>query len=270
MSSRARSGPAVLGDRQACRGPGSRVSGGRVSTLSERSNGLNQAALSELAGLLMATVSFEDLMQRIADLSGAHRRRRPRPAGSRWRRTGTWSPSRPPTRWPGCSTSSSTSWTKVPAWRRCTAVVVSAPDLSRETRWDGYPARALAHGVRAVYSSPLLVNDQPIGALNLYATTADPFDAAAQETAAQLTALAAATITAAMRHYNEATLTDHLRSALSSRSVIDQAIGIVMATERCSSDEAFNILRTVSQHRNIPIRQVAADLVAKTSDNPTS
>ena len=106
---------------------------------------------------------------------------------------------------------------------------MSAPDLSRETRWDGYPARALAHGVRAVYSSPLLVNDQPIGALNLYGTTTDPFDAAAQETAAQLTALAAATITAAMRHYNEATLTDHLRGALSSRSAIDQAIGIVMA-----------------------------------------
>jgi len=52
--------------------------------------------------------------------------------------------------------------------------------------------------------------------------------------------------------------------------VIDQAIGIVMATERCSSDEAFSILRTVSQHRNLPIRQVATDLVAKTSDNTTS
>jgi AmiR/NasT family two-component response regulator len=72
-----------------------------------------------------------------------------------------------------------------------------------------------------------------------------------------------------MRHFNEATLTDHLRSALSSRSVIDQAIGIVMATQPCTPDEAFNILRIVSQHRNIPIRQVAADLVAKTSHKPT-
>ncbi len=131
------------------------------------------------------------------------------------RRTGTWSPSPPPTHWLVCSTSSSTSSTKVPCLEAlATAPVVSAPDLSRETRWNGYPARALAHGVRAVYSSPLLVNDRPIGALNLYATTADPFDAAAQETAAQLTALAAATITAAMRHYNEATLTDHLRSSV--------------------------------------------------------
>ena len=42
-----------------------------------------------------------------------------------------------------------------------------------------------------------------------------------------------------------------------------------MATQRCNSDEAFNILRTVSQHRNIPIRQVTADLVAKTIENHT-
>lgn len=150
-----------------------------------------------------------------------------------------------------------------------TAVVVSAPDLSRETRWDGYPTRALAHGVRAVHSSPLLVHNQPIGALNMYATTTHPFDAEAQETIALLTALAAATITAAMRHYNEATLTDHLRSALSSRSVIDQAIGIVIASQHCTPDEAFDALRASSQHRNIPLRQIAADLVAKTTGNPT-
>jgi hypothetical protein len=30
----------------------------------------------------------------------------------------------------------------------------------------------VAHGVRAVYSSPLLVGRSPIGALNLYATAA--------------------------------------------------------------------------------------------------
>jgi hypothetical protein len=61
----------------------------------------------------------------------------------------------------------------------------------------------------------------------MYATTTDPLDDVAQETIAQLTALAAATITADMFHYDEATLTDHLRSAVSSRPVIDQAIGIV-------------------------------------------
>lgn len=47
-----------------------------------------------------------------------------------------------------------------------TANIVSAENLTREARWDSYPPRALAHGIRAIYSSPLLVNDQAIGALN--------------------------------------------------------------------------------------------------------
>jgi hypothetical protein len=32
---------------------------------------------------------------------------------------------------------------------------------------------------------------------------------------------------------------------------------------------AFDILRTVSQHRNVPLRQVAADLIATTITPPT-
>jgi AmiR/NasT family two-component response regulator len=77
--------------------------------------------------------------------------------------------------------------------------------------------------------------------------------------------LAAATVTATLRHYDEASLTDHLRTALSSRSVIDQAIGIIMGLQRCPPQTAFDVLRTVSQNRNIPLREVAADLVARTT-----
>lgn len=124
------------------------------------------------------------------------------------------------------------------------------------------------HGIRTIYSSPLVVNDQPIGALNMYAEAPHAFDAEARVAIAQLTALAAATITAAMRHYDEATLTDHLRVALSSRAVIDQAMGIVIGMQHCAPTEAFDVLRTVSQNRNIPLRQVAAELVAKTVESP--
>jgi GAF domain-containing protein len=147
-----------------------------------------------------------------------------------------------------------------------TGEIVTSEDLSRETRWNGYPSRALAYGVSAIYSSPLLVNDQAIGALNMYATIAHAFGDDAPAAIAQLTALAAATITAAMRHYDEAALSDHLRSALSSRSVIDQAIGIVIGMQHCTPSEAFDTLRTVSQNRNIPLREVAAELVARTTD----
>jgi GAF domain-containing protein len=149
-----------------------------------------------------------------------------------------------------------------------TARVVVSDDLSIDQRWDGYPAMAVAHGVRAVLSSPLMVGSSPIGALNLYATAAGAFTADSRAAAGQLTALAAATVTAAMRHYDQTTLTDHLRTALSSRSVIDQAIGIIIGMQRCPPETAFDILRTVSQQRNIPLREVAADLVARTITPP--
>lgn len=220
--------------------------------------------MAELAGLLMATESFEDLMQRVAELAA---RVVPGAAtcGITIAEDGhvvTVASADPLARLLDEQQYELDDGPCLQAM--ATGQVVSALDLRHETRWGGYPARALAHGVEGVYSSSLTVQGRPIGALNMYATDAGAFDAAAQQTIAQLTALTAATITAALRHYDESTLTDHLRSALSSRSVIDQAMGVIMSMQRCSPTAAFDILRTASQHRNIPVRQVAADLVAKT------
>lgn len=113
-------------------------------------------------------------------------------------------------------------------------------------------------------STPLLVGGRAIGALNLYARDARAFDEDSKAAAAQLTGLAAATVTAVLRRYDELTLTDHLLTALSSRSVIDQAIGIIIGMQHCPADTAFDMLRTVSQNRNLRLREVAADLVART------
>ena len=41
-----------------------------VSVMAVPVNGLSESALTELAGLLMATSSFEELMQAVADLAG--------------------------------------------------------------------------------------------------------------------------------------------------------------------------------------------------------
>jgi GAF domain-containing protein len=225
---------------------------------------LTQAALTELAGLLMSSSSFEGLMQSVADLSG-----RTVPAAATCGITLSESGHE-------ITVASADALARLldeqqyeldtgPCLQALrTGRVVLADDLSVETRWDGYPALAVAHGVRSVLSTPMLVGERPIGALNLYAVTAGVFDADAQSAAAQLTALAAAVATAALRHFDEASLTDHLRTALSSRSVIDQAIGIVIGMQRCPPETAFDVLRTVSQNRNIPLREVAVDLVART------
>jgi GAF domain-containing protein len=232
--------------------------------MAESGAGLTPSALSELAGLLVATSSFEDLMQAVADLAA-----RAVPAASTCGITLSENGH-------VITVASADGLARLldeqqykldigPCLEALrTGKVMQSHDLTTEPRWNGYPARAVVHGVRSVLSHPLFVADRPIGAMNLYSRDVDAFDDNARSIAAQLAALAAGTITAALRHYDQATLTDHLRAALSSRSVIDQAIGIIIGMQRCPPQVAFDMLRTVSQDRNIPLREVAADLVART------
>ena len=43
-----------------------------------------------------------------------------------------------------------------------------------------------------------------------------------------------------------------------SRAVIDRAIGIIMARRACNADEAFAVLRRMSNDRNVKLRDIAA------------
>ncbi|MHA6619113.1 GAF and ANTAR domain-containing protein [Pseudonocardia sp. DLS-67] len=139
--------------------------------------------------------------------------------------------------------------------------VVHVPDVRGEARWGDFGSRTLSHGVTGALGVPLMGRDSPVGVLNLYATAGAGFDERDQRLAQVLAAHAAVALTAALRTYDQVSLTDNLRIALSSRSVIDQAIGIVMGRERCSPDEAFDVLRRVSQQRNTKLRHVATELV---------
>lgn len=57
-----------------------------------------------------------------------------------------------------------------------------------------------------------------------------------------------------------------LKAQLASLPVIEQAKGIVMAQTGCSPDEAFDLLRKASQRGNIPVRELAAAVVARAGD----
>ncbi|MEV5721906.1 ANTAR domain-containing protein [Amycolatopsis mediterranei] len=53
-----------------------------------------------------------------------------------------------------------------------------------------------------------------------------------------------------------------LKEALETQPVIEQAKGMVMLVEACTSEQAFAILREVSQHANVKVNDVAAIVVA--------
>jgi AmiR/NasT family two-component response regulator len=53
----------------------------------------------------------------------------------------------------------------------------------------------------------------------------------------------------------------NLRATLESRTVIDMAIGIVMAQNRCSQEAAVQILTDASSNSNVKLRDIAKSLV---------
>ena len=56
-----------------------------------------------------------------------------------------------------------------------------------------------------------------------------------------------------------------LVARLQTMPVIEQAKGIIMAQSACSDAEAFDTLRRASQRSNVPVRELAAQLVAKSA-----
>ncbi|MFI6070925.1 GAF and ANTAR domain-containing protein [Actinoplanes sp. NPDC051343] len=146
--------------------------------------------------------------------------------------------------------------------------VVVVDDLSHEDRWNQYRPAAIAYGVVSSLSLPLIVDGERLGALNLYSTTATAFTGPLREQAEGFAVQAIDALTLTMRQVRQAQMQDQLAQAVVSSSVIDQAIGILMAEQRCTAAAAFDLLRQASQNRNRKLRDIAGDLITRVSGAP--
>lgn len=135
------------------------------------------------------------------------------------------------------------------------APVVSAPSLRHDQRWPRYVPEAVNLGVQSQLAVRLYLDDEgTLGGINLYSTTSpDVSDDA--KAIAQLFATHAAI---ALGHAQER---NHLNEALQTRTIIGQAIGIVMERYEIDEDRAFAFLVRASSTGNIKLRAVAQQLV---------
>ncbi len=134
-------------------------------------------------------------------------------------------------------------------------------DMTAEERWPDYTRHAAAHGIGSSLSSPLPFQSATIGALNSYAGRPHAFgedDVAAAEQVASWIALAIGNAEAAARTSDEL---EHLRIAMQSRAVIEQAKGILIERHRITEQQAFTLLTHASQRSNVKLRDVADELV---------
>jgi GAF domain-containing protein len=116
---------------------------------------------------------------------------------------------------------------------------------------------------------PLVVRGERIGVLSLRAGDGQSFDEGVAELATMLAAQAATVAANAMAHDAASSLAQQLEEAMASRAVIEQAKGILMARERCSAEEAFDMLRRASQRSNTKLRDIALQIVDGLSRNGT-
>jgi len=132
---------------------------------------------------------------------------------------------------------------------------VSVPDMAAETRWPGFARRAAEAGAASMLSFQLFVAGDTLGAMNLYAREAHAFDAESEHVGHLFAAHAAIAFSAVRQGEN-------LQVALDSRTLIGQAQGVLMERHDLTADQAFVLLTTASQHRNVKLRVVAEELVA--------
>jgi len=129
-----------------------------------------------------------------------------------------------------------------------------------EHRWQEFCAVAREHQVLSTLSMPMIVN-KPIGAMNLYARSERAFTSDDVETARQFAMQAAFVLANAQAYWDSRTLSENLEIAMASRSVIEQAKGVIIGTNGVTADEAFQILVDRSQRENVKLRDIAQQIV---------
>ncbi|MBB6415775.1 GAF and ANTAR domain-containing protein [Streptomyces massasporeus] len=139
-----------------------------------------------------------------------------------------------------------------------------APDLAEESRWPSYTEYALSVGVRCALAVPVAVEGESGAAVNFYGARAGALGTG-RDAARAFAARSGDAIDVALRIERRHQSAADVRTALLSRSVIDQAIGILMARERIDARIALERLRRASQDRNVKLRDLCGQLVARVS-----
>src|SRR5579862_5372246 len=103
-------------------------------------------------------------------------------------------------------------------------------DCRRSRHWAKFASSALEHGIRTTLSLPLASMGEPTGALNLYSRHLGRFEGSDTRAAETLAAQAGVVLANARAFHEYRDLSENLRDALTSRSTIDYAIGIIVAT----------------------------------------
>jgi GAF domain-containing protein len=144
-----------------------------------------------------------------------------------------------------------------------TQELVRIDDTTTDRRWPRWNEAAGGLGVRSVLSAPLLAADESIGAMKIYSARPGNYGPR-DEHVMRLLAAQAAILLANSQSLREARLLSRqLTRALTSRDVVAQAIGVLLARGVADQQDAFSVLTTAARQSHRPVEEVAHTLLAE-------
>ena len=129
--------------------------------------------------------------------------------------------------------------------------------LEKDSQFIRFAPGALDRGLRSVLSTPLDANGRTVGALNMYSLEANAFDEQTSETVRPIAEYAGQAIGASPLYAYSLDMVDGLMEDLESRALIDQATGVLMATQAETSEDALGHLRDLAMRSGESMRTVA-------------
>jgi len=135
--------------------------------------------------------------------------------------------------------------------------------LGADLRWPRFGGRVARLGVHSALSVPLLVGDEVVGALNIYAHDKNAFDDRAAGLAELFAIPAAIGVQNAQVLDQARRLASRLEHAVQTRGTIDRAVGIIISRTGVTPDEALSRLRRLSQTEHRKLTTVADAIVAE-------
>jgi hypothetical protein len=136
--------------------------------------------------------------------------------------------------------------------------VVQVDDILTDLRWPIYGPRAAQQlGIGSQLAFQFLAEPHARGGLNLYSAQPNSITNETRQLGVLFANLAALAL-GWTRH------TQTLTEAIGSRTMIGQAVGVLMERHRLDPDRAFGFMVRTSQTGNIKLRDVAAGIVADT------
>jgi GAF domain-containing protein len=141
--------------------------------------------------------------------------------------------------------------------------LVGAEDLTQDQRWPQFTAAAVDRGIHAVLASPLPYNQNAVGAVAVLSDQRHPWTPEGELALLALTDLAALLIASMMQGEQQSQLAAQLQLALNTRTVIEQAKGVLVGQQGLTPHQAYRQLRDQARTERRKLAAVSADVVQK-------